>query len=424
MKNRWLRWLSLLAALTVVATLTVQIYWITREFRLSEERFNQQVIDALTYIVNEIKRINHDPAMFEEPVRKVRSNYFIAVVNDTVHPFWLESSLKREFLKRSLTLDFEYMVYDCFTDSLIFGNSIRLSQVQMDDIMRYTAGIRWVANWHYFGVYFPNKEEFILGEMGVWLASSFVVFVVLLVYSYALFVFFRQKKLSDIKNDFISNMTHELKTPVSTIILSADVLKKEIGNENERARAYAGIIHKESKRLKDLIDNVLRVSLLDKKPELKNELLRLHPLIEEVSRNYEPILEKQQGKLELVLRAAHDKIYGDRIHLQNVLTNLLDNAIKYCDKTPEIVISTEDKNNFLLLSVKDNGPGVPPEYQKMIFDKFFRVPQGNVHNIKGYGLGLYYVKTVIKEMGGEIILKSKWQEGSEFLLYLPVKKAK
>jgi two-component system phosphate regulon sensor histidine kinase PhoR len=420
MKNRTLRWIALLSSLIIISIIGVQIFWINKEYKLSEERFNQQVIDALNSVINEIKRINKDQSVIEEPVKKVRNNYFIALVNDTVHPFWLENALKREFLKRNLTLDFEYMIYDCFTDSLIFGNFIQLSNDQQTDIKEYTDTIHWISNWHYFAIYFPKKREFLLSEMGIWMVSTMILLILLSLYSYALFIFFKEKQLSDIKNDFISNMTHELKTPISTIILSSDVLRKEIDEQNKNLKTYAEIIYNESKRLKNLIDNVLKTSLIDKAPEIKMEEVSIHQLIQTVYESFHPIIAQKGGTIHLLLNATEDKIIGDPIHLQNVFTNLIDNAIKYADKTPEIEIRTKNHNKNIIVEVIDNGPGIPEEYQSLIFDKFFRIPQGNVHNIKGFGLGLYYVKTILKAMGGEIKLESKLHKGSKFILTLPL----
>jgi len=228
--------------------------------------------------------------------------------------------------------------------------------------------------------------------------------------------------LSEIKTDFINNMTHELKTPISTIGLSSETLMTgDFSNDPDKLRRYAGIIYKENKRLELQVERVLNVAKLDKDQiVLKKEEIDVHELIEEARENFEFNQHEHGGTIKLDLQASHYCIQADTVHFTNVIYNLLDNAVKYCDKQPQITIHTRDDKRGLLIEISDNGIGIRKEDQKLIFDKFYRVPTGNLHNVKGFGLGLYYVKLMIEAHKGWLDLKSVPGKGSTFTILLPL----
>jgi two-component system phosphate regulon sensor histidine kinase PhoR len=233
----------------------------------------------------------------------------------------------------------------------------------------------------------------------------------------------RQKRLSEIKNDFINNMTHELKTPISTIALSSEmILKGDFTADREKFYRYVGIIHKENKRLEDQVERVLNVAKLDQeKIILKKTALNMHELLEEAKENFTLNQLGNGVAINLKLDAVEPIIYADSVHITNVIYNLLDNAIKYCEMDPKITINTDNKNSGFLIEISDNGIGIKKEDIKMIFDKFYRVPTGNLHNVKGFGLGLFYVKLIVEEHFGKIEVKSKIGEGTTFTIWLPMK---
>ncbi|MBK8353619.1 MAG: HAMP domain-containing histidine kinase [Saprospirales bacterium] len=219
-------------------------------------------------------------------------------------------------------------------------------------------------------------------------------------------------------------MTHEFKTPISTIALASDVLMRDDIIQNpERLKHYATIISEENQRLKNQVESVLQVSQIDShKIALNLVEIDMNQLIQRIIKNFEPRISELNGKLELHLDAKKSKIEGDEIHITNILYNLLDNAIKYCDKTPLIIVTTANKHRGLEISVKDNGKGISKQSQKMIFEKFFRVPSGNLHDVKGFGLGLFYVKNMMKLHKGKITLQSSIGVGTMFTLWFHNKK--
>ncbi|MBL4667984.1 MAG: HAMP domain-containing histidine kinase [Flavobacteriales bacterium] len=258
--------------------------------------------------------------------------------------------------------------------------------------------------------------------MGIWAFSSSIILIIIIFFAYTINVILKQKKLSEIKNDFINNITHEFKTPISTISLSAEVLlSSNIASDPERLRNYARIIKEENNRLKNQVDKVLQLATLEKsKLKLENENINLHDLIESSIKSFGLIIREKKGKISSALAAEKYLFFGDKIHITNTLHNLIDNAIKYSAEKPEIMVATNYHNGFIEISVKDNGIGIPKDSQKHIFDKFYRTPTGNVHDIKGFGLGLNYVKTIVEAYAGTVKLISKEDEGSTFVIKLPL----
>jgi two-component system phosphate regulon sensor histidine kinase PhoR len=316
-------------------------------------------------------------------------------------------------------MNFEYGIFSCDNDSIIYGNKV--------DLKNYTTAnqvdfVPQADQNFYFGVLFPGKTSYIAEQLKVWIGFSILLFMVILFFSYALFVIFKQKKLSEIKTDFINNMTHELKTPLSTISASSEVLMKSKNNTPERVATYAAIINQESIRLKQQIESVLKISVIDsKKLSLKKEDLDIHAIVQSVIDTFKPIIEVQHGTIGADFVSENIIISGDKNHLENVFHNLIENAIKYCRDDLKISVKTFIKDQFVVIQVTDNGVGIPQNMQLKIFEKFFRVPTGDVHNVKGFGIGLYYVKKIIEAHQGKISVESKLEEGTTFCVELPIK---
>jgi two-component system phosphate regulon sensor histidine kinase PhoR len=421
MNRKTIRLIIFFAVFTVIGIFSFQIFWVQRAYSLQEKQFNERVHVALTNVVAEVQRMNNDSSAIYEPVKQISSNYFLAATNDTLHPYLIESLLTNEFKSRNLHSDFEYVIYDCFTDSIVFGNYVDLEAEAKSMVYRTSNREKWNKVSHYFGVYFPEKELYLLDEMGIWIVSTIFLLLVVIFFSYTIWVILRQKKLSEIRTDFINNMTHELKTPISTISLSTEVLSNpNITKDPKRLANYASIIKEESERLKSQVDKVLQMATLERKNvELEMKNLDLHSIIKKTVEGFELILGANEGTIIQKLKARSPEIYGDEMHITNILFNLIDNAIKYSDKKPLIEISTEDYKNGIYLRVKDNGIGMSRDEQKHVFEKFYRVPTGDKHDVKGFGIGLNYVRKIVKQHHGKIQLKSEPKVGSTFRIYFP-----
>jgi two-component system phosphate regulon sensor histidine kinase PhoR len=252
------------------------------------------------------------------------------------------------------------------------------------------------------------------------LTSVMLLIIIVLAFTYTIQTIFKQKKLSEIKNDFISNMTHELKTPISTISLACEALSDQDVCKNPSANSnYVNMISQENKRLGLLVESVLKSAMWDKELKLKRDTFNLHDIINQVTLNIAIQVENKRGKISKNLAAKESEITADKIHITNLIYNLLDNANKYTPTEPDIIISTENYKQGILISVADNGVGIKKENINKIFDKFYRVPTGNVHNVKGFGLGLNYVKALVEKHGGEVQVVSEYGVGTTFKVYLP-----
>jgi len=358
----------------------------------------------------------------ENPVRQISSNYFIVDINDVIDASILDHYLKTEFEYRNISIDYEYAIYDCETDEMVFGSYFNPS----DDTSNVNRTFQKYDEFtYYFGIIFPSKTIYILKTMNLWIISSFVLITAVVFFAYAIFIIFRQKRLSEIQKDFINNMTHEFKTPVSTIGISANVLSDpQIVNDPERLKNYAGIISEQNMRIEHQIEKVLQLAKIEKnKFKLNLTSTDIHELIKNIVVNFEVSVREMNGKIDTQLYAKMPVIIADKVHLTNVIYNLVDNAIKYCKSRPEITIETKDTENMLWIIVTDNGPGIDKKYHRKIFDKFYRVPTGNVHDVKGFGIGLNYVKNILKAHKWTIELSSIPGQGSSFKIIIPKKQA-
>jgi two-component system phosphate regulon sensor histidine kinase PhoR len=419
MSRRTIVIVVLLAIVSLGVIVAGQVFWVRKAYGIQERQFNDHVMLALTNVVDQILVMNNDSAV-TEPVLAKESNFFVANINDTPSPFLLETLIKEEFERYNLTEDFEYGIYDCFTDSVVFASRVDFDK---EDFLvkpeKVAITSKFEQDGHYFGVLFPNKTAIILKQLDFWMYSSFVIFLIVVFFSYTIFVILKHKRLSEVKSDFINNMTHELKTPISTISLSAEALNNpEITKQPERYFQYINIIKNENNRLRSQVDKVLQIATLSpKKVNIKRERIDLHEVIRKAENTFSINIEEAGGTLQTKLNATNSIINGDLVHITNVIYNLLDNARKYTDKEPEITIETGNKEDEIVIKVKDNGVGIERSQLRMIFDKFYRVPTGNLHNVKGFGLGLFYVDTIIKAHRAKIKVDSRVGEGSTFTLY-------
>ena len=252
-----------------------------------------------------------------------------------------------------------------------------------------------------------------------------IVLVILIIgiFTYTIFIILKQKKLSIVKNDFINNMTHELKTPISTISLASQMLRDNSVNAAQATiERVSGVIYEESKRLSMQVEKVLQMAVFNEgRLKMKFKAFDIHEVITSVVHNFEIRVHSSNGEITLNKKAEKYTIYGDQVHITNVLFNLLDNAVKYSNDSPKIEVTTESKKDGILISVKDSGIGIAKEHQKQIFERFFRVPTGNVHNVKGFGLGLHYVSKIIEAHNGTINVESALHKGTKFMIYFPTK---
>jgi len=338
----------------------------------------------------------------------------------------LDTLIKKELLNKGVGLEYDFWVKLANKDSVLYQNvSHSDEKVLPKNVYQFSLFNQdIIRDPGMLYVYFPDKNSLILDNMFASAASSAILLLVLIfIFAYTIYAIIRQKKLSEMKTDFINNMTHEFKTPVATIMIASEALKDpEVVEDKNRISRLAGIIYDENVRLGNHIERVLSIARLEKK-EIKLEYnpVNVNDLITAVVDSMGLQLQKKNARITLNLNATAEVIMGDELHLSNVIYNLVDNANKYSLEKPEIEISTKSNNKYFCIEINDHGIGMTKEQTKRIFDQFYRVPTGNLHDVKGFGLGLNYVQDIIHQMNGSIKVHSEKDRGTTFEILLPFK---
>lgn len=340
---------------------------------------------------------------------------------ERIDPGIMHGIIQRELQSNGIDLDFEFAVMNNFSQITCQTAAYR----QDADQQYFTSSLRpfdLFSRPTMLSIYFPNKTSYIMKSLGFMTISSiFLTLIIVLSFAVTMYIIFRQKRLSEIKNDFVNNMTHELKTPISTISLASQMLSdNSIPAGSKNMSHISSVITEESKRLGYQVEKVLQMAVFDKgRIRLKLKQTDINELVHNVITNFSIQVEQNNGSIIEDLGAERPVLRIDSVHFTNVVSNLIDNAIKYSGGEPEIRISTANQNGKVIISVKDNGIGIKKEDQKRIFEKFYRVPMGNIHNVKGFGLGLSYVKKIVEEHNGQLRLSSESGKGTEFRIILP-----
>jgi two-component system, OmpR family, phosphate regulon sensor histidine kinase PhoR len=419
MRNKHVRYVVLLGALAITGIIGIQAYFLYKSWTIRERQVTQTIFVGLKNVADRLCRFNHIMIPAGNPVKQVTSNYFVVEVNSTIDANILEYYLETEFDNLNLHSDYEYAIYNCATDRMVYGNYITASKGKQPprpptNLPKYNEYL------YYFGIHFPNLKSTISADMALWFFLTGILVVSVLFFAYAIAVILQQKRLSELQKDFINNMTHEFKTPISSIGISAEVITSPgISNQPERLMTYGKVIQQENYRLNLMVEKVLQIARIEKgRIQLKPELTDLNLLVTMISDNFRAnhFLE---GSFKVIIDPAVGKVMTDVLHCTNIIHNLLENAIKYAGDQAEICIETRKEAGHTRLIVKDDGPGIPAKYRRMIFDKFFRVPSGDIHDTKGFGLGLYYVKLICRALKWNIRLESEPGIGSEFIIDIP-----
>jgi two-component system phosphate regulon sensor histidine kinase PhoR len=344
---------------------------------------------------------------------------------DKIDTVALDSLLRQQLKDNGIGAEYAYGIFDPFMNAF----HINGKKEDLDGIITSPHKVNLTpgnvfSQPKFLSIFFPNQNKYLLRTMWLLLTiSAMFILVIIFSFSFTVSTIIRQKKVSEIKNDFINNMTHELKTPISTISLACQALgDPDIKSREGIVDNYINVIADENKRLAMVVENVLRTAVMDK-GELKLKIvdLDMHEVLNQVLNNMRIQLEQKGGQFITDLKATETMVQADKVHLTNVIFNLVDNALKYTEKIPVIKIGTRNQDNGVVVYVEDNGIGISKENQKKVFDKLYRVPTGNIHNVKGFGLGLSYVKAIVDKHNGWIRLKSELNKGSRFEILIPHK---
>ncbi len=421
MPNHLIRRLAILGAISIIGIVLIQGFTLSKNYSLQDDEFDQTVRVSLYQVAEKLSRLNNTRLPKKDLVQRKSANYYAVNINDVIDANILEDYLIREFEVRGVNTDFEYAVYDCQSQEMVYGNYCKLSDLEetkstQDVLPKFDNLI------YYFVVGFPSRKSYLLSSIWQHILYSFITLLALVFFIYSMWVILQQKRLSELQKDFINNMTHEFKTPISSIKIAANVLKNETDIQgNERMKKYGQIIIDQNERLNQQVEKVLNLAKLEQDNfKLNIQKFNAIDVLQNIvnSENLK-IHEDRNGSIRLTGLEGECMINGDKLHFSNVIYNVIDNALKYCSNVPDVLIHTYSKGKNLIIDVKDNGIGIKKEHFENLFKKFYRVPTGNVHDVKGFGLGLYYVHNICMAHGWNIKVDSQPGSGSIFTITIP-----
>ena len=438
-----------LISLSLIGSIYIQINWILTMLENKQEEFKHKLRDATNYVAQELvsqrsspagKVLRLKPGFFRpsDPfttemmrVPTIAERYTVEDIGDKMRKAFNLVGMKNTRFEFSVSSDpggSPLSIHPLELRSRNFLREILDTSNNFSVIMPLLAPENADGNSalpdELLVVVVPDYKKTVLGEMRVMIAGAiFFTFVIIAAFYVTVNALVRQKKLSEIKNDFINNMTHEFKTPLATISLAVDALRNEkVVQDRNKSEYFTGIIKEENKRMNKQVETILQASLLDRQEQqLNRKSLHAHVIIQEAMENFQLQLEGKGGRSELHLNAKDDQIFADEVHFTNIITNLIDNAVKYSKDNLLIKITTHSTPKNLVIRIEDNGIGMSKETQRRIFEKFYRAHTGNLHNVKGFGLGLSYVKTIVEAHEGRIKVDSTVGRGTCFTLELPLK---
>lgn len=438
-------WIVVLITLSLTGIIFIQINWIKNAITMRIEQYDQRMQDVLKAAREDIVNNKHpdDKLSIQKNTGNIMGNLFHNFPNNSIIPVYMRYTadeihhiLETNLSEAGFQIPFQFAVvlqgpfistpelyssgfYQAFKDS---ANHKQFITYLVNDQSSISNLVN-INNLEQLYLIVPaDSSEYILHSMG-WVIGGSVLFTLIIITAFALTVFamLRQKKLSEIKSDFINNMTHEFKTPLATISLAVDAIGNEkVLKDKNRVNYFTGIIKEENKRMHRQVETILQSALLDRQDiRLNPKEVNVNNIIEKGVQNLELQLKDREGNIAMELNADNPILYADEVHFSNMISNLLDNALKYSQEHPDIMISTFNRKKSLCICVSDKGIGMSRETQARIFEKFYRAHTGNLHNVKGFGLGLAYVKAVVDAHEGKIKVESTLGKGSKFEMEFP-----
>lgn len=402
-----------LGFVAIIGILIAQLLWTRQAYNLEDKKFNQTVNIALLEVVEKLSE--GKTSFTESPIQNISNDYYVVNINNEFHPTVLEYYLKTEFNRFQINTNYVYALYNCHSDRMIYGKYVSTHQKSTHKTVNFPKHKNLV---YYFSIRFPDKATYLVSSLRFWYILTFALIIILLVYVYSIYTIIQQKKFSELQRDFINNMTHEFKTPLSSILLASEALtKQEAVKENPKLKTYTSIITDQSYKLNNHIEKILNIAKTDASGlTLKLQRILLLPFITEIADSIQQKNENLNIRIDL---DDTDVIIADEFHFTNIIYNILDNSIKYCDTAPDILISSFKDSKGLHLKFKDNGIGIPSKNIPHIFDKFYRVSTQKSDEVNGFGLGLFYVKKVVQQHNWKISVENNTDKGITITLFLP-----
>ena len=421
MKDNHIRFLTVFGITAIIAIFVIQIYWVKQAFNITEGQFEHNVTVALRQVAEKIAIKNKTNFSFKNPVIKINPRHYVVEVRSEIDAALLDHYLKTTFDYFNINQDVEYGIYGCETNEMVYCNYIQKNKPQQEITLIELPKFEGLD--YYFTVTFPHFAIVSLNNMPMWIVTSIVLIIVVLFILYALFIVFTQKSITGVQRDFINNMTHEFKTPISTISVIQQVISDpEIVKTPQRLNTYTKIIGDEIGRLNDQVEKILNITRLEKRQiEMHLEEIHANEIIEKVIQNLSHIEFEKEVTIGTSLDAQNDVIFADKTHFTNVVCNIIENGIKYSPSVVEISVNTKNEGNKLVINISDKGEGIDKKEIKKIFDKFYRIPKGDTHNVKGFGLGLFYVRQIAQAHQWNLKVESEPGVGTTFYITIDQK---
>jgi two-component system, OmpR family, phosphate regulon sensor histidine kinase PhoR len=419
MKFNRLNIIMLLGLIAIAGILIIQVYLLKQAIRQEENTFETKARVALLEVA---KRLYQDDKLEMpelNPVKEISEDHYVVNINKEFSANVLEFYLKSELAKFGFITDFEYAIYDCVTDAMVYGGQVSFNNSDKTTTIRSFPKQTNLV--YYFAIRFTKKTSVVYSSLWLWVVFSVVMFFVLVIYSYSAFKLLQQKKYSALQRDFINNMTHEFKTPLTSILLSSNFLAKQPAvEEDDKMRKYTGIIIEQAGKLNDHVEKVLDLAKAESNLfKINNAPLDLEVVIKDVIENVR--LKYPGAFIGFSSSVPGKKINADTFHFANLIYNLIDNSIKYSTSTPKVMIDLSEQTKNLILSFKDEGAGISKKDLELIFDKFYRVPGKRSNDVAGFGLGLFYVKKICDAHKWKITAASELQKGTIITVIMPEK---
>jgi two-component system, OmpR family, phosphate regulon sensor histidine kinase PhoR len=414
-----LKWLVLSAAVLIGLIVIVQLYWLTKVYSFEQKQFNTNIVKSLRGVFEDLEMNDNPEQSLQQLIHNPANDYYLFKADTIPEQDSLTFYIRKEFGDFDVLTDVKLGAYSSSSKKYVYEDYIPTAASGFNITTARGLPV-FTQEYDHILLYFPHRSQYILSEMNFWIISSVALFLALIGLAISLFYFYRQKFLAEVQKDFVNNFTHEFKTPLAVIKIASDVLaQNDISQKPERLKRYSSIIQNQTTHLQNQVEKLLKsASAENKKFPIEKENVQPARLIEQALNKLQPLIEQKQALVELKVENYDTNIHADEGHLELAIINILENALKY-SIAPHIIVEAGKEESEYFISVKDNGIGIEKKYLKNIFKKFYRVPTGNIHDVKGFGLGLNFVKRIIDGHDGKIRVHSLPGIGTEFRLIIP-----
>ncbi|WP_462222482.1 sensor histidine kinase [Ferruginibacter sp.] len=418
-RSKTLRLVILISTVLVTIIIAVQLFWLQKVYRYEEKQFNINVSKSIRGLYDDMELVNDVSDNVQKKIENPKPDLYLLRIDCNPHLDSLWTNLKAELTDFNVYTDCKAAIYSQEKNAYTEEEYIDLPDAYFPPKEKRTLPLL-KRDYSYVALFFPHRGEYILKQMYFWIASGGLLLLVLIAFGASIFYLYKQKFLNETQKDFVNNFTHEFKTPLAVIKIAAEVLQHpDISQKPEKLKNYAAIIDEQITHLQGQTQRLLEIAYTDSNAlQLEKEKFNVNDLLQQAINNLHPLAEEKNAVIQTTFSSTGIMVTADKYYMLLTFINLIENAIKY-STSPQINIATYTEGHDCCIAVKDNGIGISEENQKKIFNRFFRVTEGELHTTKGFGLGLNFVKKIVEEHGGKIDVKSEPGNGSTFIIKIP-----